>query len=123
MPRPIRAIFDLAAFRENLALARARAPHARAWAVVKANAYGHGLARAVRALEAADGFALLDLNDAVALRDAGVTKPILLLEGTFAPDDLQVVAEHGLSIVVHDDVQIAALERYGCRRACRCSSR
>ncbi len=110
MPRPIRAIFDLAAFRENLALTRARAPHARTWAVVKANAYGHGLARAVRALEAADGFALLDLNDAVALRDAGVAKPILLLEGTFEPDDLQVVAEHGLSIVVHDDEQIAALE-------------
>ena len=110
MPRPIRATFDLAAFRENLALARARAPHARTWAVVKANAYGHGLERAVRALDAADGYALLDLNDAVGLREAGVTKPILLLEGVFEADDLQVVGEHGLAIVVHDDEQIALLE-------------
>jgi alanine racemase len=110
LPRPIRATFDLAAFRENLALARARAPHARTWAVVKANAYGHGLARAARALEAADGYALLDLDDAVGLREAGVTKPILLLEGVFEADDLQTVGEHGLSIVVHDDEQIALLE-------------
>jgi alanine racemase len=110
LPRPIRAVFDLAAFRENLAVARARAPHARTLAVVKANAYGHGLARAVRALEAADGYALLDLDDAVSLREAGVTKPILLLEGVFEADDLQVVGEHGLSIVVHDDEQIGLLE-------------
>jgi alanine racemase len=110
LPRPTRALFDLAAFRENLALARARAPHARTWAVVKADAYGHGLERAVRALEAADGYALLDLADAVGLREAGITKPILLLEGVFEAGDLQLVGEHGLSIVVHDDEQIALLE-------------
>jgi alanine racemase len=113
MPRPIRALFDLAAFRENLAVARARAPHARVWAVVKANAYGHGLERAVRALQAADGFALLDLADAVRLRESGVAKPILLLEGVFAGDDLHAVAEHGLTIVVHDAQQIAMLEGAG----------
>lgn len=113
MPRPIHAAFNLAAFRENLAVARARAPRSRVWAVVKANAYGHGLERAVRALEAADGFALLDLDDAVRLRETGVTKPILLLEGAFATDDLHVVAEHGLAIVVHDDEQIAMLEQAG----------
>jgi alanine racemase len=110
MPRPIRAVFDAAAFRGNLALARARAPRARVWAVVKANAYGHGLERAVRELDAADGLALLDLDEAVRLRDAGVVKPILLLEGVFEPDDLQIVGEHGLAIVVHDDEQIAMLE-------------
>jgi alanine racemase len=113
MPRPIRAVFDVAAFRENLAVARARAPHARVWAVVKANAYGHGLERAVRALEAADGFALLDLADAVWLRESGVTKPILLLEGVFAGDDLHAVAEHGLTIVLHDAEQITLLEAAG----------
>jgi len=113
MPRPIRAVFDVAAFRENLAVARARAPHARVWAVIKANAYGHGLERALRALEAADGFALLDLADAVWLRESGVTKPILLLEGVFAGDDLHAVAEHGLTIVIHDDEQIAMLEGAG----------
>ena len=56
------------------------------------------------------GFALLDLDEAVRLRDAGVVKPILLLEGVFEPDDLQIVGEHGLAIVVHDDEQIAMLE-------------
>jgi alanine racemase len=111
--RPIRAVFDAAAFRENLAVARARAPRARVWAVVKANAYGHGLERAVRALAAADAFALLDLADAVRLREMGVAKPILLLEGVFAGDDLHAVAEHGLTIVVHDHAQIAMLEGAG----------
>jgi len=113
VPRPTRAVFDLAALRENLAVARARAPRARVWAVVKADAYGHGLERAVRALDAADGFALLDISDAVALREAGTVKPILLLEGAFGPDDLRVVAEHGLTIVVHADEQIAMLEGAG----------
>ena len=56
------------------------------------------------------GFALLELDDAVRLREAGVVKPILLLEGVFEPDDLQIVGEHGLAIVVHDDEQIAMLE-------------
>jgi alanine racemase len=113
VPRPTRAVFDLAAFRENLAVARARAPRARVWAVVKANAYGHGLERAVRALEGADGLALLDLADAVRLRENGITKPILLLEGVFEPDDLHAVAEHGLAIVIHTAEQIEMLERAG----------
>ena len=110
MPRPIRATFDLAGFRQNLAVARARAPQARAWAVIKANAYGHGVLRAAAALEAADGYALVELDDAVRLRDAGVTKPILLLEGVFESDDLGTVVEHGLTIVIHRDDQIELLE-------------
>jgi alanine racemase len=113
MPRPIRARFDLDALRHNLAVARAHAPRSRAWAVIKANAYGHGLLRVAESLEAADGFALLDLDDAVRLRDAGVRKPILLLEGVFALEDLGVVAEHGLSMVVHTAEQIDLLESAG----------
>jgi len=109
MPRPIHATFDAAALRNNLAVARARAPDSRAWAVVKANAYGHGLLRAVDALAAADGFALLDLEEAVRLRDAGVRKPILLLEGFFSLDDLAVVVEHGLAVVVHSEEQVDML--------------
>ena len=90
---------------------RARARRdARVWAVVKANAYGHGLLRARRALDAADGFALLDLDEAVRLRDAGVRKPILLLEGVFDPEDLAPIARQALSIVVHSNEQIAMLE-------------
>jgi alanine racemase len=109
MPRPIRAIFDLAAFRQNLAVAKARAPRSRTWAVIKASAYGHGLLRATAAFAGADGYALLDLDDAVRLRDAGVTKPILLLEGVFEAGDLSTVAENGLGVVVHDDEQIDLL--------------
>ena len=113
MPRPIRATFDTAALRNNLAVARARAPDSRAWAVVKANAYGHGLLRAVEALAAADGFALLDLEEAVRLRDAGVRKPILLLEGFFSLDDLALVVEHGLSVVIHSEEQVDILVAAG----------
>jgi alanine racemase len=94
-------------------VAKAHAPRSRTWAVVKANAYGHGLLRVAEALEAADGFALLDLDDAVRLRDAGIRKPILLLEGVFALEDLGVVAEHGLSMVVHTAEQIDLLESAG----------
>ncbi|HKO89210.1 MAG TPA: alanine racemase [Burkholderiales bacterium] len=113
MPRPIRATFDLAAMRANLALARARAAGAKTWAVVKANAYGHGLLRAARVFEATDGFALLDLNEAVRLREAGVRQPILLLEGIFEVGDVAVVCEHSLSIVVHNAAQIEMLELSG----------
>jgi alanine racemase len=112
MPRPLRAVFDLGALRNNLAVVRACAPRARAWAVVKANAYGHGLARAVRALEAADGFALLEIDDAIRLREWGIAKPILLLEGVFGAEDLGVVAEHGLTVVIHREEQIELLERH-----------
>ncbi len=111
MPRPIRASFSLSALRNNLGVARRHAPKARIWAVVKADAYGHGLLRAVRALAGADGYALLDLNEAVRLRDAGIADRILLLEGIFQPSDLEVADRYGLTLVVHDLEQILMLER------------
>jgi alanine racemase len=113
MPRPIRAIFDRSALRDNLARARGLAPRSRIWAVVKADAYGHGLLRAASSFATADGFALLDLDDAVQLREAGVRKPILLLEGVFEVGDLSAVAEHGLSMVIHNAEQIDMLESAG----------
>ena len=111
MPRPIRATIRLSALRHNLALARRHAPKSRIWAVVKANAYGHGLARAAQALADTEGYALLDLNDAVRLREAGISKPILLLEGVFEPEDLAIVDRYALTPVVHDLEQILMLER------------
>ena len=97
MSRPIQARIDLAALAHNYLIARRHAAPARVWAVVKANAYGHGLLRVARALEnLADGFALLDPADAVALREAGFRQPILLLEGFFDPADLLLCAEYGL---------------------------
>ena len=91
MPRPIRVRFDNAALAHNLARVRGAAPDARVWAVVKANAYGHGLLRAAAALRSADGYALLDLAEAVRLREAGFLHPILLLEGVFHAGDLEIV--------------------------------
>jgi alanine racemase len=110
MPRPILATFDCGALAANLQCLRRAAPAARVWAVVKANAYGHGLARAASALAAADGFALLELDAAVRLRDLGVKQPILLLEGVFDARELDVAAALGLELVVHCAEQAALLE-------------
>ncbi|WP_394755303.1 alanine racemase, partial [Rhodoferax sp.] len=71
MPRPIQAVIHTAALRHNLARARRAAPDAKVWAVVKANAYGHGIERVFEGLRAADGFALLDLDEAQRVRDRG----------------------------------------------------
>lgn len=106
MPRPIQARVDLSALRHNYLLARKHASvsgkNAKAWAVVKADAYGHGLLRTAKALaEVADGFALLGVDEALALRHAGIRQPILLLEGVFGRDDLPLCAEYGLTVVVH----------------------
>ena len=111
MPRPIRASISLSALRHNLGVARRHAPASRIWAVVKANAYGHGLLRAAQALADADGYALLDLHEAVRLREAGISKPIVLLEGVFEPADVAIVDRYALTPVVHDTEQILMLER------------
>jgi alanine racemase len=111
MPRPIRAVIRASAMAHNLAIAQRHAGPARTWAVIKANAYGHGVLRAAKALEAADGFALLDLVDALKLRNAGVTKPILLLEGFFKPEDLPLLARHRLTPVIHNLEQAEMLNK------------
>jgi len=112
MPRPILATFDIAALRHNLAVARQHAGTRKVWAVVKANAYGHGLERALRGFADADGLALLDLDEAARARDAGWNKPILLLEGCFAPTDLQVIDELRLTTVVHHRSQVQMLAAF-----------
>ena len=109
--RPIRVRIDSAALRHNLAAARRRAPRSRICAVVKANAYGHGLARAARALAAAEGLALIELEAALELRRSGERRPIMLLQGFFSPDELEPIATHGLTTVVHHLEQLAMLEK------------
>src|SRR5215470_16820402 len=108
--RPIRARVDASALRHNLAVAKRRAPRSRVWAVVKANAYGHGLARAAAAL-AADGLALIELEAALELRRAGEKRPILLMQGFYSPKELEPIAERALTTVVHDAEQLAMLEK------------
>ena len=106
MPRPIRATISAGALERNLRVARAHANGAKVWAVIKANAYGHGLERAARALAAADGFAVVDFQEAARLRVAGVTKPILMLEGFFKAADVPLVHKYGLTPVIHNPEQV-----------------
>jgi alanine racemase len=95
----------------NLALAKAHAPRAKVWGVVKANAYGHGLERGMRGLAAADGLALIEVDKAVRLRELGWIKPILLLEGFFDAQDVQTMLVHGFNCAIHCMEQIELLER------------
>ncbi|MBI3348356.1 MAG: alanine racemase [Burkholderiales bacterium] len=106
MPRPIEALIHTEALAHNLGRARAQAPNARVWAVVKANAYGHGVERAFEGLRAADGFALLDLAEAERLRALDWRGPILLLEGVFEPRDLELCSRLKLWHAVHCEEQI-----------------
>ncbi|MFT3812918.1 MAG: alanine racemase [Acidovorax sp.] len=106
MPRPIQATIHPAALRHNLARMRAAAPDAKVWAVVKANAYGHGLERVFDGLRGADGFALIDLAEAQRMRALGWRGPLLLLEGVFEPRDLELCSRLGLWHAVHCDEQI-----------------
>ena len=106
MPRPIEALIHTAALAHNLARARTAAPDARVWAVVKANAYGHGIERVFDGLRGADGFALLDLAEAERVRALGWRGPVLLLEGAFEPRDLELCSRLDLWHVVHCTEQI-----------------
>jgi alanine racemase len=107
--RPLQACIDLAAFRHNLQVVKRYAPTARVMAVIKANAYGHGLMRAASALRDADGFAVVELDAAVRLREAGYGQRILLLEGFFSADELEVMSEFRLTPVIHALEQIDML--------------
>lgn len=111
MTRPVVASIDLLALRQNLQIVRRAAPGSRLWAVVKANAYGHGVARVWSALSAADGFALLNLEEAILLREQGWKGPILLLEGFFHADELAVLDQYRLTTSVHSNWQIKALQQ------------
>jgi alanine racemase len=106
MPRPIEALIHVDALHHNLNRAKSLAPDARVWAVVKANAYGHGLERAYEGLRGADGFALLDLQEAERLRAVGWRGPIVLLEGCFEPRDLEICSRLNIWHAVHCEQQI-----------------
>ena len=101
MPRPIEALIHPSALAHNIGRARAMAGDARIWAVVKANAYGHGIERAFEGLRGADGFALLDLAESERVRALGWRGPVLLLEGCFVARDLELCSRLNLGHVVH----------------------
>lgn len=110
--RLIRALIDTHALRHNLGTLRAYAPGAKIMAVVKANAYGHGLVSTALALADADAFAVARLDEGIVLRTAGVRAPIVLLEGVFSAEQLAEAAHHGFELVVHDPSQLKLLEAH-----------
>ena len=107
--RPITAFISQRALRHNLAVVKRHAPQAKIMAVVKANGYGHGLLNVAQGLTAADGFAVLGINEAITLREAGYRQTILLLEGVFAQDELVAVEQYALDVVVHCQQQLEML--------------
>ena len=109
--RPARALIDLQALRHNYQLAR-EVTGAKALAVIKADAYGHGAVQCAQALEAeADGFAVACIEEALELRAAGIRAPVLLLEGFFEADELPLIVEHDMWCVVHSLWQLDAVEQ------------
>ncbi len=117
MPRPIDALIHTDALAHNLLRARRASPDARVWAVVKANAYGHGIEQAYKGLQAADGFALLDIAEAERIRALGWRGPVLLLEGCFEPRDLEACSRLDLWHTVHREGQIDWLAAHKTHRA------
>ena len=119
MPRPIQAFVHSDALRHNLQRMKDCTPDARVWAVVKANAYGHGIERAYEGLRGCDGFALLDLNEAQRVRDLGWRGPVLLLEGVFEARDLELCSRLNLWHTVHCTEQIDMLSQHKTQQAHR----
>lgn len=113
MTRLIRAVVDAGSLRANLARVRTVAPGARVMAVVKANAYGHGLVTTALALADADALAVARLEEAIALREADVRQPIVLLEGVITARQLAEAAHQRLELVVHHAAQLALLAEHG----------
>jgi len=110
MSRPIHARLDWAALRHNHARVRQVANRSNIWSVIKANAYGHGMLPAALALQGTtEGFALIELDGAIVLREAGIRQPILMLEGFYQADELPLFAEWNLTPVLHAPWQVEAL--------------
>ncbi len=100
------------ALQHNLSVVRALAPTSKVMAVIKANAYGHGIEQVARALDTVDALAVARISEAMDVRYAGIDKPVVLLEGVMRPNELGIASMYNLEIVVHREDQIAALETY-----------
>lgn len=110
MSRPARALVDAGALRHNLEQVRRCAPRARIMAVVKADGYGHGLSWVAQTLNSSvDAFGVSSMEEGVQLREAGITRPVCLLEGFFSADELPLLAKHRLEPAIHEEGQLKAL--------------
>lgn len=110
MSRPALITIHLNALRHNLAQVREHAPNSKVLAMVKANAYGHGLVVIAKALNQADGLGVASLDEGIALREAGIKQPIFLMEGLFNADELTLAALHHFTLMVHHLDQVAMLQ-------------
>lgn len=106
-----KAVINLSAIRHNLSVAKQAAPESKCIAIIKANAYGHGMLQIAQALSHADAFGVARIEEAIALRDAGITLPILLLEGFSSVEELKLASQYNLDCVVHHESQIQILEQ------------
>lgn len=110
MSRPTYLRIDAAALQHNLARVRELAPNSKVIAMVKANAYGHGLVRAAKVLQVADALGVASLDEGMQLREAGIKTPIVLMEGLFYPEELPIAGLHDFTLVVHHKPQLQILE-------------
>ena len=107
--RTATAVIDLKALSSNYRQIQALSPDSKVLAVLKANGYGHGLERIAKALPNADAFGVARIDEALALRAAGIVKPIVLLEGFFAKEDIDILAVNNLQTIVHNSQQLDAI--------------
>ncbi|CAH9054874.1 Alanine racemase [Pseudoalteromonas holothuriae] len=105
------AEIDLSALAHNLCCIKQIAPNAKVMAVLKANAYGHGLVTIAQHLQKADAFAVARIDEALALRAGGITNPIVLLEGFFNASDIPILLANNFQAVIHNEEQLYALEQ------------
>lgn len=112
MTRATRAEINLSALQHNLQVARSRT-RSKQLAIVKANGYGHGIVEVARALIDADGFGVATIDEGIALRESGIYKPVLLLEGFNRPQDLPLIHAYKLQCLIHNEEQLSILEKHG----------
>ena len=106
-----KAVINLSACRHNLSIAQQAAPDSKCIAIIKANAYGHGITQIAKALTQADTFGVARVDEAIRLREAGIKTPILLLEGFNSVDELNLLHKYQLDSVIHNQEQLQILEK------------
>jgi len=106
------ATISLSALKHNFQCVKQLVPNAKILAMIKCNAYGHGAVQIAQSFEQADAFGVADINEALALREAGLPHPIVLMSGFFAAEELPIIASKNLDIVVHHESQLDIMERH-----------
>tara|TARA_B100000678_G_scaffold54021_1_gene43261 strand:+ start:347 stop:1426 length:1080 start_codon:yes stop_codon:yes gene_type:complete len=111
MTRPSRVIIDIKALEHNFSRIKELVHNSKVMAIIKADAYGHGIVRVAKTLRNADAFGVACLEEAEQLRIASITTPIILLEGPYKPNDLSLIIKLNLEVVIHNEYQLELLEK------------